>query len=119
MKKQAVRTALALVFLAGVAAGNCFVVGDPDYSLCPEFKLHMVICCLYVNLLPLAQAIAALMFVYGGAKYVYSAEDPGGRKQAKSIAVNAIIGLLIVILSQGIVQMAGGSNIGCAGGCPL
>jgi len=74
----------------------------------PEQRIQQVICQIYNELLPVAQAIALLMFVYGGAKYVYSAEDPGGRKQAKSIAVNAIIGLVIVAIAQGLIAAASG-----------
>ncbi len=47
--------------------------------------------------------IVLLMFLYGGIKYVYSAEDPGGRKQAKNIMIHALIagillGLAVVII---------------------
>ena len=51
----------------------------------------------------LAVLIAALMFAYGGAKYAFSADDPGGRKQGKNIMIQTIIALLIIVMSRGII----------------
>ena len=43
-------------------------------------------------------ALVMVMFVYGGAKYAYSADDAGGRKQGKTICIHAIIGGIIFAL---------------------
>jgi len=43
-------------------------------------------------------ALVALMLIYGGVRYIYSADDPGGRKQAKSLLINAIIGGIILVV---------------------
>jgi len=109
MKNKTLMAAVMLVCLAGLVTAPC------PAGNAPEVKLCKVICCLHNHLLPVAQAIAALMFVYGGAKYAYSADDPGGRKQGKSISVNAIIGLLIVIMSQPLITNIVGSAATCLG----
>jgi hypothetical protein len=74
-----------------------------------------VICSLIGDVIQLAWALAILMFIYGGAKYAYSADDPGGRKQAKSIAINAMIGMMIVGVAKTLIEnIAGaGSLAGC------
>jgi hypothetical protein len=70
-----------------------------------------VICGLVPEVSTLAWALALLVFVYGGAKYAYSADDPGGRKQGKNIAINAMIGLIIVAAARAVVNaIAGGGN---------
>jgi hypothetical protein len=45
-------------------------------------------------------AMVVLMFLYGGVKYVYAADDPGGRKQAKDICIQALIGGIILLLAN-------------------
>ncbi len=68
-----------------------------------------VICALVDEVIPLARSIAIVMFIYGGGKYAYSADDPGGRKQGKNIAMHAIIGMVIVQASKALVSAIGGS----------
>jgi hypothetical protein len=62
-----------------------------------------VICSLVPEVINLAWALALLVFIYGGAKYAYSADDPGQRKAAKGVAINALIGFIIVGASRGVV----------------
>jgi len=57
--------------------------------------------------------LAFLMYLYAGSKYAFSADDPGGRKQAKAIALNALIGLIIVASAKSLVEAAGGSAAVC------
>jgi hypothetical protein len=63
------------------------------------------------TLTAIGPALVIVMFLYGGAKYVYSADDPGGRKQAKSILVNSIIGGIIILLADWV------KSLFPAGGC--
>ncbi len=67
-----------------------------------------VICSLVPDLLSLARVIAILFFIYGGAKFAFAADDPGGRKQGKQIAIHALIGFIIVAASEAIVQAISG-----------
>ncbi|MFH1054559.1 MAG: hypothetical protein V1744_00535 [Candidatus Altiarchaeota archaeon] len=48
-----------------------------------------------------APTLMVLMFTYGAVKYIWSAEDPGGRKTAKSICIAAVMGGIIFILVWG------------------
>ena len=53
--------------------------------------------------------LVMIMFVYGGLKYVFSADDPGGRKQGKMTCIHAVIGGIIVVLADNIVPLIGAS----------
>ncbi len=53
----------------------------------------------------IAGGVAALVITMQGIKWAGSADDPGARKQAKSGIVNAIIGLVIVLLAVWVVLM--------------
>jgi hypothetical protein len=48
-------------------------------------------------------SLVLLMLVYAAVKWIYSSDDPGGRKQAVSIIVNALIGGIIMILYRAII----------------
>jgi len=101
MKKKVLLAGLASVSLATLASAQD-----------PALILASVICSLVPEVINLAWALALLVFIYGGAKYAYSADDPGGRKQGKNIAINAMIGFIIVGASLAIVKAA-------AGGAPV
>jgi hypothetical protein len=45
-----------------------------------------------------APSLVAIMFAYGAAKYAYSADNPGGRNQGRTICVHALIGGIIFIM---------------------
>ena len=99
MRKH-VSAAIVLFVLIESAAGTTNAAG----------VIKTVICTLVPQVMSLARALAILMFIYGGAKYAYSADDPGGRKQARSIAVNAMIGAIIVSAAKAVVEaIAGGA----------
>jgi hypothetical protein len=51
--------------------------------------------------------------MYGGAKYVYSADDPGGRKEAKKICINALVGLIIVGMACELVKTISSTDPVC------
>ena len=65
-----------------------------------------VICGLVPEVIDLARALAILMFIYGGAKYAYSADDPGGRKQGKMTCIHAIIGGILLMIAMAIADLA-------------
>ena len=53
-------------------------------------------------------AIVTIMFTYGAIRYVFSAEDPGGRKNAKDICISAIIaGILFAIIAALVTLLSG------------
>lgn len=53
--------------------------------------------------------LVAIMFTYGGVKYVYSADDPGGRKQGKTTMIHAIIGAILMGLVVGVIALVPGA----------
>jgi multisubunit Na+/H+ antiporter MnhB subunit len=54
----------------------------------------------------IGSSIAAVMFLYGGAKYVYTSDDPGGRKQAIGICIAAIIAMIIITQAENFIPEA-------------
>jgi len=70
-----------------------------------QSTLCAVILAIYGPIAAIGGSLVLLMIVYAGVKYVYSADDPGGRKQAKSIIVNAIIGGVILLISVALFRM--------------
>ena len=57
-----------------------------------------VIVAVYGTLMLVAPSLVLIMFIYGGVKYTFSADDPGGRKQAKMTCIHAIIGGILLVL---------------------
>ncbi len=76
-----------------------------------------IIAAIFKALASVGPALVATYFVYGGIKYVYSADDPGGRKQGKTIMIHALIGAVLMMVLDAIMQLTGLKNAGvlCAG----
>lgn len=55
-------------------------------------------------MLYLAGAIAVIMVVVGGIRYITSDGDPGAASKAKSTIIYALVGLVVAIMSFGIVN---------------
>ncbi len=73
---------------------------------------------LFSALTTIGPSLVLLMMVYGAAKYAFSADDPGGRKQGKTIFIHAIIGAVIMGLIYIIVKAVLGASYGdylCSG----
>jgi len=41
-------------------------------------------------------SLVVLMMIWGAIKYIYSADDPGGRKQGKNTIIHAIVAGIII-----------------------
>ena len=52
-------------------------------------------------------ALFVLMLIYGATKYIFSADDPGGRKVGKTRMIHAIIGIILLGLIRAILDMFG------------
>jgi hypothetical protein len=50
-------------------------------------------------LMAIGPALVLVMFVYGGVRYVYGADDPGVRKSGKNTCIHAIIGGVLITLA--------------------
>ena len=69
-------------------------------------------------LLAIAFGVAVLFLIIGGFQYIVSAGNEEAAEKGKSTAVNALIGIVIIILSYVIVNVVANmvSNVGGGGG---
>ncbi len=51
----------------------------------------------------MGNGIAIVMFLYGAAKFIYSADDPGGRKQGKDVCIAALIAMIIINIAPTVI----------------
>jgi multisubunit Na+/H+ antiporter MnhB subunit len=93
MMKKAI-TVLTVVFMLAISVSASATYLGPVISFASQLKNEMS---------SLGKALAALMFLYGGAKYAYTADDPGGRKQGMAICVAAVIAYIIIISADNII----------------
>ena len=73
-----------------------------------------VICDIYQVLFQLALGIASLVFIAAIVQFIYARDDPGKRKQAKSIMIHAVIGLILAGITKEIIE-----GVGYVKGCEL
>ncbi|MEA3255168.1 MAG: hypothetical protein U9Q22_04990, partial [Candidatus Altiarchaeota archaeon] len=71
-----------------LSAGMAFGAADPELV---KYKLACLICRIMNMFLFVAGAIAALVIVIAGIRWVGSGEDPGARTAAKSSVVSALV----------------------------
>ncbi len=96
-KRYQILVILGFVLMAmGMAAAQSTVIS----------LINMLICRLIQVLWGIAAAVATIVIVIAGIKWIGSSEDAGARAQAKATIVHAIIGLLIVIIALSIVNWA-------------
>ncbi|MFC2154354.1 pilin [Candidatus Altiarchaeota archaeon] len=98
--------AVVLLFAGFVSAGGMVAaIVSPVSS---------VVCMIYRVIIRVAGAIAGLVFVIAGVKWVASQDDPGERKQAKETMKNAIIGLIIIVVADEVIQAVSSTFSTCA-----
>lgn len=88
------------------------VTAQPDYwasATMISYRVNKIICIIWVAMRDIAGAIAALIFVFAGVQYVASQDDPGKRKAAKDTMIHCLIGLIIVVVADSIVNTVGKS----------
>jgi hypothetical protein len=90
---------------------NVTASGGVDFKKVPCSILSGV----FAAITAIAGTMMVIMFVYGGVKYVYSADDPGGRNGGKNICIQALIGGIIVSLWAGVSSLlpTSGWSSGC------
>lgn len=86
----------AILLIMGMAAAQSTVVS----------LINALICRLIQVLWGIAAAVATIVIVIAGIKWIGSAEDAGARAQAKATIVHAIIGLIIVVIALSVVNWA-------------
>jgi hypothetical protein len=97
-KRFGLAVLLFLVLASSVAAGSA-----PRMDL----KVCSVISPVVDVFVAIGPTLVLLMFLYGAVKYVYSADDPGGRKQGKDICIHAVIGGMLLLLTWSVLTILG------------
>jgi len=92
---------LVLVLLAGAASA---LVGSQVVE-----PFYRVACVFYQAMINVAGAIAGLMMLYAGVKWVMSQEEPAKRQHAKDIMKFVIIGLIAVGLVKAFLDLLFGT----------
>jgi len=88
-------------FAALVTCDPALPAGPGSCDLCALFETIQNV----VNfLIGLAFSITNIMLVYGGIRMYFSGDNPGNRKTATNIVINAVIGLVIVLTSWVIIN---------------
>jgi hypothetical protein len=88
--------------------GSC--VNDPDCDIDDGKKKVNATITNIINIFSMIVGIVAvIMLIYGGFRYVTSGGDSGAITSAKNTILYAIVGLVIVAISQAIVQFVLGS----------
>jgi hypothetical protein len=90
MAASAVFSAAAVASAANIEAVPCMIISG-----------------VWDALTAIGPSLIAVMFFYGVAKYAYSADDPGGRKQGKTIIIHAVIGGILMGVLASIVSTLG------------
>ncbi|MFH1835013.1 MAG: pilin [Methanobacteriota archaeon] len=86
------------------------VISDP---------IRTIACTFATALVYIAAAIAALVFVLAGVKWIYAQDDAGKRKAARDTMIHCIIGLVIILMAnQVILDLLSDTtgNLGCGTG---
>jgi len=90
----------ALLILGVLFLMNLGVVfGQTEVDVDVLKRLGCLICKIMNLFFYIAGAVAALVIVIAGIKWVGSGDDPGARTAAKNTIVSAIIGLIVILLA--------------------
>lgn len=109
------KTALAL-FLCNLLAFFASAQQGYDLVMAIASPAGRIICSIYGAFVMIAGALATLVIVYAGLKWIASGEDPAQRKVAKSMITHAILALIIILVSDTIVSMVTEGQLqGCEG----
>lgn len=92
----------------GLTDGNCNIKSPKDAGGLSTF-IWTIILNIVEIMLQLIGYLAAGFIIRGGFKYMTSIGDPGEMAKAKKIIMDAVIGLIISILSVAIVNLIAGA----------
>ena len=97
----AAKTCVCLILLASAASAtfSSIIISTP---------IRDIACKLVANIAEIAAAIAFVVVVGAAMQYVYSQGDPGKRKQAKDMIIHAIVGLIVIVLANALVNFSVG-----------
>jgi hypothetical protein len=107
--------------LINAGFGIALLASSASAQQCQDYDMCVLICRIVNTIVGairvVGPTIVALMFTYGAVRYIFSADDPAGRKQGKTICVHALIGGCLLLLISWLIGWVG--NPCCPGGYPL
>jgi len=98
------KSEVALFILMMVIASTVYGQGTPTGQSVTQ-KVCSILNTVKEVLQTIGGTLVIIMFIYGGLKYVFSADDPGGRKSGKMTCIHAIIGGILIVIATDIVGM--------------
>jgi len=101
------KTILLAIILASVKPAHA----QFDYQAVMT-PVQSIICGIYSVFVFLAATLAGVVFIAAAVQWVASRDDPAKRKQAQSIMIHAIIGLMLVGIANTLIM-----EIGVVDGC--
>lgn len=75
--------------------------------------IDYILCMIATALMDVASALAALVFVFAGVTFIAAMDDPGKRKSAKDTMIHAIIGLIIILVAENIINSVSSIQVYC------
>lgn len=114
MAAETKKPAKAIVSLAAISLLPALANASIDFTTVPCGVIQPI----FDALTTIAGTMVMIMFIYGGLKYVFSAEDPGGRKAGKMTCIHAIIGGILVVLWTGFQTLIEAATWLDFSGCP-
>ncbi|MFH0861897.1 MAG: hypothetical protein V1875_02600 [Candidatus Altiarchaeota archaeon] len=66
---------------------------------------------IFTTLFAAGGTLVVIMFIYGGIKYVYASDDPGGRKEAKNICIHTLVAGILMVVAVSAVRLLGATFI--------
>jgi hypothetical protein len=76
-------------------------------------KVSSVVCPFYAAFKSIATGVAALVMVIAGIRWTASENDPGARKSSKDAMIHALVGIIIILLIDSIIEIANGGTGMC------
>ena len=77
------------------------------FSFWPTDNLLLIVLAVLDMLLILGGMVAVVFVIYGGIQYILSQGNPDNTKKARGTIINAIIGLVIIIIAATLVTFIG------------
>jgi hypothetical protein len=96
MKKKLIVVLLLLVAAVSNVSGGFLADAISE-------RFVNIICGIFNGLKLVGGGVASLVFVYAGIKWITEADDPGARKNARDNMKWAIVGILVIIMSDALV----------------
>ena len=94
---------IALMVMMNIAS-IAYAQGSEDVNEA-ACKLNIVFCNVAHLIFLVAGAIAALVIILAGLRWITAADDPGARNGAKTTIISAFVGLIIIMIAVYIVAL--------------